>query len=92
MKAYGLEDMTYAKAFMKQVLESDLSDPNSFANRLSDPRYKEFAAAFNFGAQPKDVQTQAQEDETLGLYTQSYADEETSARTESTYYSTGSTR
>jgi hypothetical protein len=27
MKAHGLEDMTYAKAFMKKVLESDLSDP-----------------------------------------------------------------
>ncbi|MHC2294829.1 hypothetical protein ACVIJW_010699 [Bradyrhizobium barranii subsp. barranii] len=26
MKAYGLEDMAYAKAFMKKVLESDLSD------------------------------------------------------------------
>ncbi|MGO6908078.1 DUF1217 domain-containing protein, partial [Rhizobium ruizarguesonis] len=28
MKAYGLEDMTYAKAFMKKVLESDLTDPD----------------------------------------------------------------
>ncbi|NLS02587.1 DUF1217 domain-containing protein [Rhizobium sp. P32RR-XVIII] len=86
-KAYGLADMAYGKGFLKQVLESDLSDPNSFANRLSDPRYKEFAAAFNFGAQPEVAQAPAQEDETLGLYTQSYADEETSARTESTYYS-----
>ena len=34
MKAYGLEDMTYAKAFMKKVLESDLSDANSYANKL----------------------------------------------------------
>jgi len=39
MKAYGLEDMTYAKAFMKKVLESDLSDSSSFANKLSDGRY-----------------------------------------------------
>lgn len=36
MKACGLEDMTYAKAFMKKVLESDLSDSSSFANSLSD--------------------------------------------------------
>jgi hypothetical protein len=50
MKAYGLEDMTYAKAFMKKVLESDLSDSSSFANSLSDGRYAEFAAAFNFPA------------------------------------------
>lgn len=26
MKAYGLEDMTYAKAFMRKVLESDVND------------------------------------------------------------------
>ena len=49
MKAYGLEDMTYAKAFMKKVLESDLSNPNSYANKLVDKRYREFAAAFTFG-------------------------------------------
>src|SRR4051812_45767286 len=49
MKAYGLEDFTYAKAFMKQVLTSDLSDSSSFANRLNDPKYKQITAAFNFG-------------------------------------------
>ena len=48
MKAYGLEDMTYAKAFMKKVLESDLTDTNSFANKLTDSKYKVFAASFNF--------------------------------------------
>ena len=46
MKAHGLEDMTYAKAFMKKVLESDLSDENSFANKLTDQRYRQFATAF----------------------------------------------
>ena len=30
MKAYGLEDMIYAKAFMRKVLDSDMSDANSF--------------------------------------------------------------
>lgn len=51
MKAYGLEDMTYAKAFMRKVLESDLTDSTSFANKLVDKRYQEFAKAFSF-AQP----------------------------------------
>ena len=46
MKAHGLEEMTYAKAFMKKVLESDLSDENSFANQLTDERYK--VAGYNF--------------------------------------------
>ncbi len=48
MKAYGLEDMTYAKAFMRKVLESDLTDAQSFANKLVDKRYQEFAKAFSF--------------------------------------------
>lgn len=48
MKAFGLEDMTYAKAFMRKVLESDLSDTSSFANKLVDKRYQEFAKAFSF--------------------------------------------
>lgn len=48
MKAFGLEDMTYAKAFMRKVLTEGVDDTKSFANRLSDKRYKEFATAFNF--------------------------------------------
>lgn len=48
MTAYGLQDMSYAKAFMRKVLESGIDSPNSLANRLQDPRYKEFATVFNF--------------------------------------------
>ncbi|MGY8707327.1 DUF1217 domain-containing protein [Bradyrhizobium sp. 18BD] len=50
MKAYGLSDMTYAKAFMRKVLTEGVSDQDSFANKLSDTRYRQFAAAFNFAA------------------------------------------
>ncbi|WP_119680944.1 DUF1217 domain-containing protein [Indioceanicola profundi] len=46
--AFGMEDQAYAKALLKKVMESDLDDPRSFANRMSDPRFKELAAAFNF--------------------------------------------
>ncbi len=87
MKAYGLDDMIYAKAFMKKVLESDLTDANSFANKLSDTRYREFAAAFNFNAPPKDVQTDEQEDDLIGLYKQSFADTEKQTAAETDYYS-----
>ena len=70
MKAYGLEDMTYAKAFMKKVLESDLADANSFANKLTDKRYREFAAAFSFnGTETPAAQSTNQTDEMIGLYT-----------------------
>lgn len=48
MKAHGLDDMTYAKAFMRKVLEEGVDSPSSLANRLSDKRYREFAETFNF--------------------------------------------
>jgi hypothetical protein len=48
MKAYGLSDMVYAKAFMRKVLTEGVSSSSSFANKLVDSRYHEFATAFNF--------------------------------------------
>ncbi|GJD56627.1 DUF1217 domain-containing protein [Methylobacterium dankookense] len=48
MKAYGLEDMTYATAFMRKVLTEGTADSTSFANRLADDRYVAFAKAFDF--------------------------------------------
>ena len=48
MKAFGLEEMTYAKAFIRRVLTEGIDDQQSFANRLADSRYRELAEAFNF--------------------------------------------
>lgn len=48
MKAYGLEDMSYAKAFVRKVLEGGVDETDSFANQLTDPRYRELASDFNF--------------------------------------------
>ena len=48
LKAFGLEDMAYAKAFIKKVLTEGVENRDSFANKLTDTRYKEFATAFNF--------------------------------------------
>ncbi len=48
MKAHGLADMAYAKAFMVKVLKEGVSDPDSFANKLTDKRYAEFASTYNF--------------------------------------------
>lgn len=48
MKAFGLEDMTYAKAFMRKVLAEGVDSRTAFAMKLSDRRYREFATAFNF--------------------------------------------
>lgn len=48
MKAHGLEDMVYAKAFMRKVLEEGIDSSESFANTLADRRYRDFAETFNF--------------------------------------------
>jgi hypothetical protein len=48
MKAFGLEDMTYAKAFMRKVLSEGVDSNEAFARKLNDQRYREFAEAFNF--------------------------------------------
>jgi hypothetical protein len=50
MKAHGLADMAYAKAFMIKALKEGVSDPKSFANKLTDKRYAEFVKAYNFAA------------------------------------------
>jgi hypothetical protein len=48
MRAFGLGDMGYAKAFMRKALEGDIDDEDSFANKLSDKRYRDFVETFNF--------------------------------------------
>jgi hypothetical protein len=48
MKAFGLEDMTFAKAFMRKALTEGVDRSDSFANKLADGRYKEFVEVFNF--------------------------------------------
>ncbi|MBL1406407.1 MAG: DUF1217 domain-containing protein [Rhizobiales bacterium] len=48
MEAYGLEEMTYAKGFVRKLLEGGIDDEDSMANRLTDPRYQELAEDFNF--------------------------------------------
>lgn len=48
MKAFGLEDMGYAKAFVRKVLTEGVSDPKAFANTLTDVRFKDLAKTFNF--------------------------------------------
>ncbi len=47
MTAYGLEDLSYAKAFVKKVLDEG---PGGFSADLTDQRYAEYAKAFDFNA------------------------------------------
>lgn len=48
LKAWGLEDMSYAKGMIKKVLEGGVDDPRSLANTLQSGRFKEFAKTFNY--------------------------------------------
>ena len=50
LKAFGLESDIGNKAFIRKVLESDLSDSKSLVNRLSDKRYLKFAEAFGLSS------------------------------------------
>lgn len=92
MKAHGLEDMTYAKAFMRKVLKSDLTDAKSFARQLVDSRYAIFAKSFNFttdGAVRSSlpyVQNEFQEDDTIGLYSEHRVKKGASDAAEAEYY------
>lgn len=48
MKAFGLGDMAYAKAFVRKVLEGGIDDSDSLANKLTDLRYRDLVTTFNF--------------------------------------------
>lgn len=48
LKAHGLDDMAYAKAFIRKILTEGTTDENAFANKLIDKRYIDFAKTFNF--------------------------------------------
>lgn len=48
MRAYGLEELSYAKALVRKVLEEGVDDPDALANRMTDTRFKELASDFNF--------------------------------------------
>lgn len=48
MTAFGLKDMIFGKAFMRKVLTEGVDGDKSFALQLADPRFREFAEAFNF--------------------------------------------
>ena len=50
LQAYGLKDMAYAKAFIKKALTEGVATSTTFANKLSDTRFKTFVSAFNFAA------------------------------------------
>lgn len=55
MKAFGLQDMAYATGFMRKALTEGVDSKTSFANKLVDTKYKDFATAFDFAAKGADA-------------------------------------
>lgn len=73
MTASGLQDMMNSKAFMRKVLTSDLSDSQSFVNKLSDARFRTFAQNYAFSTKGEVsnkafVQNAAQQANTVSQY------------------------
>ncbi len=83
MKAHGLEDMTYAKAFMVKALEGGIDEKDSFANKLTDKRYVEFVETFNFArhGEATTVFTKAQQG-TVDKYLRQTLEEDAGAQNE----------
>lgn len=88
LKAYGLEEMTYAKAFIRKVLESDLTDTDSFANLLTDTKYKTLAAAYDFGSTVTSeiIQTTSQIDSLIDTYEQTIEDNDAQLKADTNYF------
>lgn len=58
MKAFGLQDMAYAKALIRKALTEGIDDQDAFANRLADTRYRELVGTFNFVRHGENTTTQ----------------------------------
>ncbi len=83
MKAFGLEDMAYAKAFMKKMLTEGVESRGAMANRLSDQRYKDFVKAFNFARYGELTTTfAATRAQTVDRYVRQTLEEEAGAQNE----------
>ena len=90
--AFGLDPVLQSKVTLRAVLTSDLSDPNSVANKQASASYRALAAAFNFQtdgtiAPGAEAQSADQLNNAVDLYSADYDDSAVSAEnTETTYY------
>ena len=89
-QAFGLSDMTYAKALLTKVLESDLTSSTSVANQLGG-NYLAFAKAFNFNTDGSvkssaQLQTSSQQSQTESLFQAGTSLDTTDAATATSAY------
>jgi hypothetical protein len=80
LKAHGLADMAHATAFVRKLLTEGTADPDAFANKLSDSRYRDFAAAFDFARLGSDAtRTAAAQSGTIEKYVRQTLEEQSGA-------------
>ena len=73
--AYDLDEGGISNAVLKKVLQSDISDPNSYANQLGDAALLAFAADFNFDLEGKvAVKLAVQSSSSIATTTRAYAE------------------
>lgn len=48
LEAHGLGEMAYARGLIRKVLAEGIDNDRSLANRMADPRWREFVTTFNF--------------------------------------------
>jgi Protein of unknown function (DUF1217) len=48
LRAFGLGDLAYAKAFVRRLIDEGIDKRDSMANKLADPNFREFVRVFNF--------------------------------------------
>lgn len=71
LTAYDLETEAPNKGKIRKILESDLTDQNSLANRFQDPRFKQMAEDFNvFTFKELNLKSQASVDRVVSQYEQ----------------------
>ena len=90
-QAFGLGSMTYAKGLITQVLESNLSDSSSVANKLGG-NYVALAKAFNFSTtgtlnSSTQLQTSTQVANTEATYSATTSQSSSASSTTTTNYS-----
>src|SRR5690606_31502305 len=75
LTAEGIDPVTATDEFLAEVFASDLSDPESFVNQLTDTRFAELLGTFNFDSEgnldrdaPFTVQSLGQTIETQNMY------------------------
>lgn len=72
LTAFGLSTDYTSTSFLKNVLTSDVDDPDSFVNQLDDGTFVSLAKAFNFASDGSVDGDAAQSDEQMSLVTSGY--------------------